>query len=245
MLRHADGREETFSAAWLVGCDGAHSAVRHGARRRPSTARRWTATGCWPTSTCAAIHAPTPRPRLYWHRDGVLVLFPISPGRYRIIADLPPSGGRAPAGADAGAKSRRSSTGAAPPGIVVVRPDLARRVPDQRAQGRRIPPGPRLPGRRRRAHPQPGRRAGHEHRHAGRLQPGLEARPGRPRGLRRAAARQLRPGAQRGRRPGAQGRRPVDGAGDAEKPRRPERAQPGRSRDAGARPGTAGVRGHA
>ena len=29
-LQHADGHEETVSADWLVGCDGAHSAVRHG-----------------------------------------------------------------------------------------------------------------------------------------------------------------------------------------------------------------------
>lgn len=29
MLRHADGQEETVRAAWLVGCDGAHSVVRH------------------------------------------------------------------------------------------------------------------------------------------------------------------------------------------------------------------------
>lgn len=28
-LRHADGHEETVRAAWLVGCDGAHSVVRH------------------------------------------------------------------------------------------------------------------------------------------------------------------------------------------------------------------------
>ncbi len=32
VLRHADGREENVSADWLVGCDGAHSAVRHGRR---------------------------------------------------------------------------------------------------------------------------------------------------------------------------------------------------------------------
>src|SRR5918998_2744405 len=30
VLRHADGREEGVRAGWLVGCDGAHSAVRHG-----------------------------------------------------------------------------------------------------------------------------------------------------------------------------------------------------------------------
>ena len=28
-LRHTDGQEETVRAAWLVGCDGAHSVVRH------------------------------------------------------------------------------------------------------------------------------------------------------------------------------------------------------------------------
>ncbi|MEO8392094.1 MAG: FAD-dependent monooxygenase [Chloroflexota bacterium] len=29
VLRHADGQEETVRASWLVGCDGAHSVVRH------------------------------------------------------------------------------------------------------------------------------------------------------------------------------------------------------------------------
>jgi 3-(3-hydroxy-phenyl)propionate hydroxylase len=29
VLRHADGREERAAADWIVGCDGAHSAVRH------------------------------------------------------------------------------------------------------------------------------------------------------------------------------------------------------------------------
>jgi 2-polyprenyl-6-methoxyphenol hydroxylase-like FAD-dependent oxidoreductase len=30
VLRHADGHEETVEPAWLIGCDGAHSAVPHG-----------------------------------------------------------------------------------------------------------------------------------------------------------------------------------------------------------------------
>jgi len=29
LLRHADGQEETVRTSWLVGCDGAHSVVRH------------------------------------------------------------------------------------------------------------------------------------------------------------------------------------------------------------------------
>src|ERR1700677_4073640 len=30
VLRHSDGREEAVSTDWLLGCDGAHSVVRHG-----------------------------------------------------------------------------------------------------------------------------------------------------------------------------------------------------------------------
>src|SRR6201985_1740685 len=30
VLGHADGRRETVTAPWLLGCDGAHSAIRHG-----------------------------------------------------------------------------------------------------------------------------------------------------------------------------------------------------------------------
>ena len=48
-LRHADGRDENVSADWLVGCDGAYSAVRGTASAPPLQGRRSTATGCWPT----------------------------------------------------------------------------------------------------------------------------------------------------------------------------------------------------
>src|SRR6516165_8188395 len=33
---------------------------------------------------------------VYWHREGVFLIFPIFPGRYRVVADLPPSGGEHP-----------------------------------------------------------------------------------------------------------------------------------------------------
>ena len=68
-----------------------------------------------------------------------------------------------------------------PGGLGDARPDLAGRLPHQRAQGRRLPARPRVPRRRRGPHPQPGRRPGHEHRHAGRAQSRLEAGPGRAR----------------------------------------------------------------
>ena len=39
-LRSADGKVQTATAEWLVGCDGAHSAVRDGLKIR-FRAKRW------------------------------------------------------------------------------------------------------------------------------------------------------------------------------------------------------------
>ena len=95
VLRHADGRAETMSADWLVGCDGAHSAVRHGLG---ATFSGETLDSEW---MLADVHmrgypCPDTEASVYWHRDGVFVIFPISPGRYRVLADLPPSGAEQP-----------------------------------------------------------------------------------------------------------------------------------------------------
>jgi 2-polyprenyl-6-methoxyphenol hydroxylase-like FAD-dependent oxidoreductase len=86
-LRHPDGREETVTTPWLIGCDGAHSAVRRGLGmdfEGDTLPSQW---------VLADVHlADVPRPTdelsIFWHADGVLVLFPITPGRYRVIADI-------------------------------------------------------------------------------------------------------------------------------------------------------------
>lgn len=86
-LRHADGSEEMVEAAWMIGCDGAHSTVRHGLGMQfegdtlPSN---------WVLADVHLAGGPTPPDELalYWHADGVLVLFPITLGRYRVIADV-------------------------------------------------------------------------------------------------------------------------------------------------------------
>jgi hypothetical protein len=39
---------------------------------------------------------PDSEATVYWHRDGVFVIFPISPGRYRLLADIPASGAPLP-----------------------------------------------------------------------------------------------------------------------------------------------------
>ncbi len=91
VLRHDDGREEAVSADWLVGCDGAHSAVRHGLGA-PFVGE--TQDSDWLLADVHMRGYPCPdcEASVYWHRDGAFIIFPISPGRYRVIADLPASG---------------------------------------------------------------------------------------------------------------------------------------------------------
>jgi 2-polyprenyl-6-methoxyphenol hydroxylase-like FAD-dependent oxidoreductase len=87
VLRKASGEEETLTTEWLIGCDGAHSIVRHGlglAFVGDTLPSDW---------VLGDIHlkgysfAETEL-AIYWHEEGILVFFPISPGRFRVIADI-------------------------------------------------------------------------------------------------------------------------------------------------------------
>ncbi len=86
-LRHADGREEVVESQWLIGCDGAGSAVRQAAglsftgHTQPSG---WVVADV----DLSGLGYPATDLVSYWHEDGFLGLFPISAGHYRIIADL-------------------------------------------------------------------------------------------------------------------------------------------------------------
>jgi 2-polyprenyl-6-methoxyphenol hydroxylase-like FAD-dependent oxidoreductase len=90
-LRHADGREELVRAGWLAGADGAHSIVRHtvGAEFVGETLN-----SDWLLADIHMTGYPFPDSEMsvYWHQDGAFVIFPISPGRYRVLGDQPPSG---------------------------------------------------------------------------------------------------------------------------------------------------------
>ncbi len=85
-LRRADGTTEAIGADWMVGCDGAHSAVRHGIGKGfvgDTLPSEW---------VLADVHlhglrSPPQELDLYWHPEGMLALFPISPDRYRVVAD--------------------------------------------------------------------------------------------------------------------------------------------------------------
>lgn len=98
-LRHADGTTEQVGADWLIGCDGAHSTVRHGlgfAFEGETLESDW---------ILADVHLHGPdivsdEIRVYWHADGVLALFPITPGRFRIIGDIGEARPDAPRRAD-------------------------------------------------------------------------------------------------------------------------------------------------
>jgi 2-polyprenyl-6-methoxyphenol hydroxylase-like FAD-dependent oxidoreductase len=87
ILRHADGREEAARADWLIGCDGAHSTVRHGLGL--SFAGK-TMQSDWILGDVHLQGHPYPDDEIIslWHESGVLVVFPIAPGRYRVVADV-------------------------------------------------------------------------------------------------------------------------------------------------------------
>ncbi len=96
VLRRPDGHEETVSADWLLGCDGAHSAVRHGLGA-PFAGETMNSDWMLADVHMRGYPCPDTEASVYWHRDGAFVIFPISPGRYRILADLPSSGIEHPA----------------------------------------------------------------------------------------------------------------------------------------------------
>jgi 2-polyprenyl-6-methoxyphenol hydroxylase-like FAD-dependent oxidoreductase len=85
VLRKASGESETLTADWLIGCDGAHSTVRHGlgftfdGTTQPSD---WYLADGHITGL-----APQDRIHIFWHKDGILAFFPITEGRWRVIAD--------------------------------------------------------------------------------------------------------------------------------------------------------------
>ena len=69
------------SAAW-AGCD----VCRRNGGQRLDVGRR----------AYDRLSSPYSEATIYWHHEGVFVISPISPGRYRLLADLPPSGSERP-----------------------------------------------------------------------------------------------------------------------------------------------------
>jgi len=91
VLKHADGREETTEASWLIGADGAHSTVRHKLNKEFHGS---TLLSDWMLADLHLIGVPGPPAiNIYWHADGILALFPLQGTRHRIIANVGESSG--------------------------------------------------------------------------------------------------------------------------------------------------------
>lgn len=88
-LRRGDGTEETTAAQWLVGCDGAHSSVRHQLGlpfEGASYPEAW---------MLADVQVDWTQPdnalAVFLSDDGVLAAFPLGNGHWRLIADNLPA----------------------------------------------------------------------------------------------------------------------------------------------------------
>lgn len=89
VLTRANAARETIEADWLVGCDGAHSTVRHGlgfAFEGSTLQSRWAL-----ADGHIAGLAPADHLHIFWHREGILAFFPIVGDRWRVIANLGPA----------------------------------------------------------------------------------------------------------------------------------------------------------
>jgi 2-polyprenyl-6-methoxyphenol hydroxylase-like FAD-dependent oxidoreductase len=76
-----------MDASWLVGCDGAQSTVRKQlgcAFEGETMGSRFVLADVH----VAGLSVAATELAIFWHQDGVLVFFPIAPGRYRVIADM-------------------------------------------------------------------------------------------------------------------------------------------------------------
>lgn len=87
-LSHADGRTEQVTCDYLVACDGAHSVVRHGLKLDFAGETEPVAFMLGDVKLNGAVEDKL---QLYWHREGVLGIFPMQRGRFRVIADLGPA----------------------------------------------------------------------------------------------------------------------------------------------------------
>lgn len=85
VLARKDGARDSVRCEYLVGCDGAHSVVRH------ALAAPFAGTTLASDWVLGDVHLVGPLPRdeltICWTEDGMLALFPIVGGRFRIVAD--------------------------------------------------------------------------------------------------------------------------------------------------------------
>lgn len=85
-LQHSAGAPENVESSWLIGCDGAHSTVRHQlgmAFQGVTSLINWGLADVYLTGMLSP-----PEIQVIWHPEGTLTIFPITENRYRIIAEM-------------------------------------------------------------------------------------------------------------------------------------------------------------
>jgi len=86
-LKHADGRIEQARCDWLIGCDGAHSVVRHALGMAFEGVEYQT------IFSLADVHVDWSNAPdelfIYLADNGLVAFFPIGGGRYRVVAETP------------------------------------------------------------------------------------------------------------------------------------------------------------
>ena len=85
-LRHADGAEETVETPWLLGCDGAHSTVRHTLGLPFEGVAQDDDWLLADVRLDGEGRPPADEIATFLHRDGPFVVFPMPGGRSRIVA---------------------------------------------------------------------------------------------------------------------------------------------------------------
>ena len=181
-----NGERQQLTAAFVVGCDGAHSAVRH-LLNLPFDGAAYDA-----LFMLADVQTNDALPA------DQLQLCPSEFGPARRLsdecdqaADRGDDRERRGRGALAGTRAEDSARACAA-GARGERAALEQLLPDSPSSCRTTPRRAHVHRRRRRAHPQPVWRTGHEHRHARRLESGLEARSRAARPRRRSPVGKLR-----------------------------------------------------
>jgi len=88
MLSHQDGRQEEARTPWIIGCDGAHSTVRH-VLDLPFRGEEY-AEGFQLADVRVDWPLKDDELHVYIHDGWLLAAFPLPEGRHRLIADVPP-----------------------------------------------------------------------------------------------------------------------------------------------------------
>ena len=188
-LRRADGHTETMRPSYMIAADGAHSTIRHrlGLSFEGKTFEQ--------TFLLADLHADTDWPDDEFHifasGEGLVALFPMGHGRHRLIADHAVEPAAVAPSATPAVLGEPPLNKVPAPSLEECKALIARRVHErvdvsdlawssyfhaEQPHGGPAARRPHFPRGRRRACAQPGRRARHEHRHSGSVQPRLEAR---------------------------------------------------------------------